>query len=47
MERVSHEAASLAGHQKLGYLVGIYDDNRITIDGTTDLAMSDNAEKRF
>jgi len=47
MEGISHEAASLAGHQQLGRLVAVYDDNRITIDGTTDLALSDDAARRF
>lgn len=46
-EGVSHEAASLAGHQGLGHLVAFYDDNHITIDGKTELALSDDAAKRF
>src|SRR6266540_1939294 len=46
-EGVSHEAGSLAGHLGLGRLVYVYDDNHITIDGTTELALSDEAGKRF
>lgn len=46
-EGVSHEAASLAGHLGLGKLVLCYDDNKITIDGDTDLALSDDAAGRF
>jgi transketolase len=47
MEGVSHEAAELAGHQKLGKLVWIFDDNRITIEGSTELATSSNQARRF
>ncbi|MEL6985835.1 MAG: transketolase, partial [Actinomycetota bacterium] len=46
-EGVSHEAASLAGRQGLGRLVVVYDDNRITIDGPTELALDDDAPARF
>ena len=46
-EGVSHEAASLAGHLGLGRLVVVYDDNHVTIDGVTELALSDDAPSRF
>jgi transketolase len=47
MEGVASEAASLAGHLRLGKLCCIYDDNRITIDGTTDLSFSEDVQRRF
>ncbi|MCJ7676609.1 MAG: transketolase [Anaerolineales bacterium] len=47
MEGVASEAASFAGHQKLGRLIYLYDDNHITIDGPTDLAFTEDRVKRF
>ena len=47
MEGVSSEAASLAGHLELGNLCWIYDNNRVSIEGHTDLAFSDDVAARF
>ncbi|MBN2032351.1 MAG: transketolase [Deltaproteobacteria bacterium] len=47
MEGISHETASLAGHLGLGKIIYLYDDNRITIEGSTDLTYSENRLARF
>jgi transketolase len=47
MEGVTAEAASLAGHLQLGNIIYLYDDNHITIEGNTNLAFSEDVQKRF
>jgi transketolase len=47
MEGISSEACSFAGHQGLGKLIALYDDNHISIDGSTDVAFTEDVSKRF
>ena len=47
MEGITSEAASLAGHLKLGKLIYLYDDNRVSIDGSTDIAFTEDRAARF
>ncbi len=47
MEGLTHEASSLAGHLQLAKLICLYDDNRITIDGSTDLSFTEDREERY
>ncbi|MEO5640190.1 MAG: transketolase, partial [Sphingomicrobium sp.] len=47
MEGINHEAVGLAGHLKLGRLIVLWDDNRITIDGSTDLSRNEDVMARF
>ena len=47
MEGIASEAASMAGHLGLGKMIYLYDDNKITIDGSTDLTFSEDVAKRF
>ena len=47
MEGISHEAGSLAGHLKLGKLIYLYDDNKISLDGPTSMAFTEDVAKRY
>jgi transketolase len=47
MEGVSYEAASLAGHLKLGKLIALYDDNKISLAGNTEITFTENVQQRF